>query len=114
MQVSPARAANMLGLTTQVPAKTVYLTNGPSRSKQIGRQSIFMRNAAAKNLAGAGRPTGTVFQALRYLGKDGVDDDVVARLSRALDADTRAALVQDAVRAPGWMRSVVHKIAAVA
>lgn len=112
VQVSPARAANMLGLTTQVPAKAVYLTDGPSRTKQIGAQTIFMRNAAAKNLVGAGKPTGAVFQALRYLGKDGVDASVVARLSKTIDADTRRALVKDALQAPGWMRPVVQQIAA--
>lgn len=112
VQVSPARAANMLGLTTQVPAKAVYLTDGPSRTTQIGAQTIIMRNAAAKNLVGAGKPTGAVFQALRYLGKDGVDASVVARLSRTIDADTRRALVKDALQAPGWMRPVVQQIAA--
>lgn len=112
VQVSPARAANMLGLTTQAPAKAVYLTNGPSRTKQIGAQTIIMRNAAARNLVGAGKPTGAVFQALRYLGKDGVDASVVARLSRTIDADTRRALVKDALQAPGWMRPVVLQIAA--
>ena len=112
VQVSPARAANMLGLTTQVPAKAVYLTDGPSRTTQIGAQTIIMRNAAAKNLVGAGKPTGAVFQALRYLGKDGVDASVVARLSRTIDADTRRALVKDALQAPGRMRPVVQQIAA--
>ncbi len=112
VQVSPARAANMLGLTTQAPAKAVYLTDGPSRTKQIGAQTIIMRNAAARNLVGAGKPTGAVFQALRYLGKDGVDASVVARLSRTIDADTRRALVKDALQAPGWMRPVVLQIAA--
>ncbi len=112
VQVSPARAANMLGLTTQVPAKAVYLTDGPSRTKQIGAQTIIMRNAAARNLVGDGKPTGAVFQALRYLGKDGVDASVVARLSRTIDADTRRALVKYALQAPGWMRPVVQQIAA--
>ena len=112
VQVSPARAANMLGLTTQVPAKAVYLTDGPSRTKQIGAQTIIMRNAAARNLVGAGKPTGAVFQALRYHGKDGVDASVVARLSRTIDADTRRALVKYALQAPGWMRPVVQQIAA--
>jgi hypothetical protein len=112
VQVSPARAANMLGLTTQVPARSVYLTDGPTRTKQIGRQTIELRNAAPKNLAGAGRATGTVFQALRYLGKDGVDDKAIARIARALDADTRRALPRDALKAPGWMRPVADRIAA--
>jgi hypothetical protein len=102
----------MLGLTTQVPAKAVYLTDGQSRTKQIGTQTIIMRNAAARNLVGAGKATGAVFQALRYLGKDGVDADIVARLARTIDADTRRALIKDALQAPGWMRPVVQQIAA--
>ncbi len=114
VQVSPARAANMLGLTTQVPAKAVYLTNGPSRTRRIGRRSIVMRNAAAKNLVGAGKPTGVVFQALRYLGKNGVDKTAIIRIAGALDSKTRDALVRDAAKAPGWMLPVARKIATVA
>lgn len=114
VQVSPARAANMLGLTAQVPAKSVYLTDGPTRTKRIGRQTIELRNAAPKNLAGAGRPTGAVFQALRYIGKDGVDDDVIARIARTLNPDMRHTLARDSVKAPGWMRPIADKIAAAA
>ena len=83
VQVSPARAANTLGLTSQVPAKAVYLTDGPTRTRRIGSQTLVMRNAAAKNLVGAGTPAGTVFQALRHLGKDGVDDAIVSRIAAA-------------------------------
>jgi predicted transcriptional regulator of viral defense system len=114
VQVSPARAANMLGLTQQVPAQLVYLTDGPSLTRQIGQQTIVMRKAAAKNLAGAGKPTGLVFQALRYLGKDGVDDVAIGKLSRAIDANTRANLVRDSVQAPGWMQPIVSQIAQAA
>ena len=71
-----------------------------------------MRNAAAKNLVGSGKPTGTVFQALRYLGKDGIDADIVARLAKTIDADTRSAPIKDVLQVPGWMRPVVQQIAA--
>jgi hypothetical protein len=52
-----------------------------------GAQTIIMRNAA-------GKPTGAVFRALRYLGKDGVDAEIVARLARTIDANTRRAVAQ--------------------
>ena len=110
VQVSPAKAANLLGLTTQVPAKSIYLTDGPTRSKTIGRQTIYMRNAAPKNLVAAGKPAGLVFQALRYLGKDGVDDQAVRLLSQSLDAATRKSLVKDSQYAPDWVRPVAHQI----
>lgn len=111
LSVSPAKAANMLGLTTQVPAKLVYLTNGPTRSKTFGAQTIYFRNAAAKNLAGAGTPTGLVFQALRYIGKDGIDTAILKKLSKHLSADDLKSLVKDSQKAPDWMKPVARDIA---
>ena len=40
LQISPARAANALGLSSQVPAKIVYLTDGSSRKIKAGQQVI--------------------------------------------------------------------------
>lgn len=73
LQISGARAANALGLTTQVPAKMVYLTDGPSRRVKVGSQVVQLRHTTPRNLAGAGKPSGMVLQALRYLGRDAVD-----------------------------------------
>jgi len=114
VQVSPAKAANLLGLTTQVPAKSIYLTDGPTRAKTIGRQIIYMRNAAPKNLVAAGKPAGLVFQALRYLGKGGVDPRAVHLLSKHLDDDDRRSLVKNSQYAAGWMRPIVQQIAKAA
>jgi hypothetical protein len=33
-------AANLVGLSTQVPAKIVYLSNGPSKKVSLGRRSV--------------------------------------------------------------------------
>lgn len=114
VQVSPARAANLLGLTTQVPAKLVYLTDGPTRSKTIGKQVIYMRKAAPKNLVGAGKPAGLVFQALRYLGKDGIDLHKVHLMSKGLSAADVKALVKSQHIPADWMRPVIQKIAMAA
>lgn len=111
IQVSPTKAANLLGLTTQVPAKSVYLTDGRTRSRTIGQQTIRLRNAAAKNLVAAGKPTGLVFQALRYLGKDGVDDQTIRLIAKRLSAADRMRLVKDSRHAPGWMQFAAQQIA---
>ncbi len=111
IQISPARAANLFGLTTQVPAKPVYFTDGPTRSKQIGRQSVTLRNAAAKTLLGAGRPAGAVFQALRYLGKGNVDAGDIDRIRQGLSDQDRADVAKLAVKAPVWMQPIAQRIA---
>src|SRR5262245_26515031 len=70
VQIAGAQAANALGLSTQVPAHAVYLTDGPSRRVAIGRSVITLRRASPKHLLAAGSTAGTVVQALRYLGRD--------------------------------------------
>ena len=112
LQVSPARAANQLGLSTQVPSQVTYLTDGPTRKKQIGNQTIHFRKAAQKTLVGAGQKTGVVFQALRYVGKDRVDAVVVRKLAGGLDTKDRAQLVKQSIHVPAWMHPIVQQIAA--
>lgn len=112
LQPSPAMAANQLGLSTQVPSKPTYMTDGPTRTKTIGRQVIQFRNASSKTLVGAGQKTGAVFQALRYVGKDRVDDQVIGKLARSLDDKDRALLSKQSKHVPAWMHPVVQQIVA--
>ena len=112
LQPSPAMAANQLGLSTQVPSRPTYMTDGPTRVKTIGRQVIQFRNASSKTLVGAGQKTGAVFQALRYVGKDRVDDQVIGKLARSLDDKERVMLSKQSKHVPAWMHPVVQQIVA--
>lgn len=112
LQVSPARAANQLGLSTQVPSRTTYMTDGPSRTKTVGRQVIHFRNASRKTLVGAGQMSGAIFQALRYVGKDGVTDQIIGTLARALNDKDRDQLQKKVRQVPAWMLPVVQQITA--
>jgi len=111
LQISGAHAANALGLSTQVPAKVVYLTDGTSRRVRMGGRMIELRHASPRTMATAGRPSGTVIQALRYIGPNGIDDGVIDTVKRSLSNDDRAALTKDVKNAPDWMRPVLSQIA---
>ena len=112
LQPSPAMAANQLGLSTQVPSKPTYMTDGPTRTKRVGRQVIQFRNASSKTLVGAGQKTGAVFQALRYVGKDRIDDQVISKLAGALDRKDRVLLSRQSRHVPAWMHPIVQQIIA--
>lgn len=112
LQPSPSMAANQLGLSTQVPSKPTYMTDGPTRTKKVGRQVIQFRKASPKTLVGAGHKTGVVFQALRYVGKDRVDSQIVDRLARVLDDNDRKLLAKQSRHVPAWMHPVVQQIVA--
>jgi len=111
IQNSGARAANALGLSTQVPARPIYLTDGRYRTVQVGEQTIELRHASPRVMAGAGRIEGTVIQALRHLGRDNIDAATIDQLRQALSARQKGALRREAHNAPGWLMPTLLEIA---
>lgn len=111
LQVAGARAANALGLSTQVPAKTEYLTSGPTREVTLGNRVVTLRHASPKVLVAPGSKAGTVVQALRHLGPDGAGQ-AADRLAPTLGDADRRVLGRVAPNAPGWMRPVLSRLAA--
>lgn len=115
VQPSGAHAANSLGLSTQVPAQTVYYTDGPQRDLRMGRRRIHVRRRSPKNLLGAGTDVGRVYQAIRHLGRSRVNDDVIKTLRRRVPIDVRQQLRTEVTKnshlAPDWVVDVSKRLA---
>src|ERR1035441_408763 len=92
LQISPARAANALGLSSQVPAKRVDLTDGSSRRIKVGQQMIYLKHAGPGAFVGAGSKAGVALQALRGVGKAHVSDGIVRHLRDNLPPDAKVGL----------------------
>src|SRR6266404_665895 len=71
-----AWAANVLGLSTQVPAKIVYLSDGPNRKVQFGRRAVHFKHARPHVLGKDEGMSALVVQAMRYIGKQRLDEDL--------------------------------------
>jgi hypothetical protein len=110
LQPTGAYAANLLGLSEQVPARVVFLTDGAPRRIRIGNQEIVLRRTTPRNMATAGRISGTVIQALRYIGKDRLTPVHQRTLMRRLSATDKQQLLKDRLKAPGWMRRLLAEI----
>jgi hypothetical protein len=108
---SGAVAANRLGLSTQVPAKPVYLSDGRTRRVQVGRTELHIKHVAPKELPTGSRTSAMVFQALRYLGKEAVDEKVIAKVRTTLSASQRRELLDDARYTTEWIAAAVNRIA---
>jgi hypothetical protein len=104
-------AANLLGLSTQVPSKIIYLTDGPNKEVPIGRRSISFKHARPKAMAGLEGKFALVVQALRYLGKEGVGESEIETLREALSAAEKRKLVKDTQFGVDWIYAVAKKIA---
>jgi hypothetical protein len=107
---SGAVAANRLGLSTQVPAKPVYLTDGRTRQVRIGSTTFQLRHAAPKEFPVGCRTSAMVFQALRHLGQVAVDAQVVSQLRRALSSEQLKELLRDARYTTDWIATVVRQV----
>lgn len=106
---SGAMAANVLGLTTQVPVKRVFLTSGPSRTLMLGRERIELRHAPPWQLALAGRRAGEAIRALAWLGRDKAAA-VTGEVRRRLSEDERRELGSVSAQMPGWLAGPVSAV----
>jgi len=111
IQPTGAYAANILGLSEQVPAKVVFLTDGPSRTVKIGATTIQLRRTTPKNMAMAGRLSGLLVQAFRELGKENVTPERLEHLKRTIPLNARKELLKDIRFTPEWMHSIFKELA---
>lgn len=107
---SGAYAANLLGLSTQVPAKIVYYTNGRTKTVKLGPYTIKFLHRGPKTMDVHGRVAPLVFQALRNMGQDGVTRQVVARLTSLLSQKDKRELQRNLSKAAAWMKPVLEHI----
>ena len=110
IQPSGAYAANLLGLSDQLPSRIVFLTDGPARKVMIGKREIILQHTTPRNMATAGRTSGTIIQALRHLGQDQVDDQALAILRRNLAHSDRSTIHKDLMHAPAWIAEILRRL----
>lgn len=110
LQPAGAYATNLLGLSEQVPAKVVFLTDGPSRRVKIGRQEIQFRRTTPRNIAPAGRLSGMLIQAFRHLGKENITVARIDHLKRTLPHGEKDKLLKDLPLAPVWMHPFFRQL----
>lgn len=112
-RILPSRpyASNLLRLSTQIPAKNVYVTDGRSRMVQLGAHTLYFHHVEPSTLAVSGRVAPLVFQALRDIGRTRVSDADVSRLRNLLPEKDRKSLLRSLRFAPVWMQAVLKAIA---
>lgn len=104
-----AAAANRLGLTPQVPVRSVYLTSGPSRRLTLGSQTIELRHAPRWQLAFAGRPAGEALRALAWFGP-GKAGGALRKLKSKLSESELQEMASARPILPAWLAEQVSEI----
>jgi len=110
IQPSGAIATNLIGLSTQVPARAVYLSDGPDRSYKIGKTILAFEHRALKETGCRLRESGLIVQALKSLGPDGVTAEVISKIRAWLPELLYAKVLADTRTATGWVYTVIQQI----
>jgi len=103
-------ALNRLGLSTQVPLKVVFLTNGTPRKIKVGNASITFKKTTPKNVAAVGEISSLAIQALRTIGKEQVTPDDIKKIQHLLLNEKKTKLEHDIRLAPVWIREIMKPV----
>lgn len=101
------QALNKLGLSTQVPMKVVYLTDGAARSIKVGKRTITFKKTSPKNLLAKGEISSLVIQALKTIGQSKVDNAILLKIHKLLKKENSENIINDAKLAPAWINKLL-------
>jgi hypothetical protein len=110
IQPSGPAALNIIGLSTQVPGKYLYLSDGPNRTYTIGKTGLVFRKAPSKETGFKRHESAIIVQALKSLGKEGISSKVVDTIRGWLDPKLRAKLLKDTATVTGWVYEAIREI----
>ena len=100
-------ALNRLGLSTQVPMRIVYLTNGKPKKLKVGNYSIQFKPSTPKKLSMKGKLSTLVIQALQELGEKNITDKIIEKITLILQQEDINLVQHDAYLAPAWIKRLL-------
>ncbi len=103
-------ALNLLGLSTQIPADWVYVSDGTYKEYTYEQTTIKFKRTTNKEISKLSYKTALVVQALKALGKDNVDDAVLTKLKNNLNEEEKQALLTEAKAATSWIYEYIKLI----
>ncbi len=109
IQPSGPVAQNIIGLSTQVPARSVYFSDGPTRSYQIGTTTLEFNHIALKEAGFKHRESAVIVHALKALGKHRITPEAIAKVRDWLDPRLRRKVLVDTEAATGWVREAIRR-----
>ena len=106
---SGSYAQYVLGMSTQIPLKLVYYTDGKARTIKVGNRTIQFKRTTPKNLALKGKVGRLVVQALRDIGRDKITPQEEETIINLLKKEDIKNLKHDIALAPQWIAEIMAK-----
>ena len=110
IQPSGPAALNLIGLSTQVPGRFVYLSNGPDRSYQIDNTSLEFEQTALKDAGFKFPESALIVQGLKSLGQNRITHKIITSIRQWLNPALREKVLKDTHTATGWVYDAIRLI----
>lgn len=105
---SCAAAANTLGLTTQVPMREVFITNGKPKAIRLGKIVVEMKRAPSWQLALGHRLAGTAIRAAAWGGQERIKEILPILKSNLPKAEWESMISARAIL-PAWLAKAISE-----
>ena len=102
-----------LGLSTQVPAKWTYISDGRYVNFSFDNVTIEFKHRNNGEISNMSTLTAMVIQAIKALGKGNITSEQVQYLSEKLSKEEKEELLKDARYTSVWIYDIIRKISEV-
>lgn len=104
------QALNRLGLSTQIPLKASYMTDGTPRIIKIGNRTIYFQKKSPKILDIKSELLVLLIAGLQELGKDDITTEITNKIKNIINKDTKSNIFNELSKAPAWIAKLIKNI----
>jgi hypothetical protein len=110
IEISGNSALNLLGLSTQVEARYIYFSDGPGKEYDILGTRLLFKSSSLKNIGFKHKESSIIVQALKELGKDRINSNVISKIRDQIQPDKCRKILNDTSTATSWIYEVIKQI----
>ena len=103
-------ALYLLGLSTQVPGRYIYFSDGPNRKYEIFGNQLEFKKIALKEVGFKYPESAIVVQAIKVLGKDNITSEIIEKIRNKIDSKLYAKIIKDTKTISDWTYSAIKQI----
>jgi len=103
-------ALNLLGLSTQIPGKFIYLSDGPNRKYSILSYKLEFKKTALKEIGFKLRESGLIVQALKALGKEQITVEMIETIRKQIAPEKCRKILKETKTVTGWVYDAIKQI----
>ncbi len=103
-------ALNMLGLSTQVPAVWLYVSDGMYKEYTYGNTIIKFKRTTNKEISKISYKTALVIQALKALGKENITAEIISKIATTTSDEEKTTMFAEAKYATSWIYDIIKEI----